>query len=142
MICGICATAADGRRPQSEHCATEPGPACDCQHRPYINPTPAPPAGPDHDTPGGTAMTETPAHDPRREVLEAKFLEAIDVPPYLSTACDTAHRLEVAATRTADREFAAELEAEAARLHERCRLVHKFTGTSCDCPHHRIKGRS
>lgn len=62
------------------------------------------------------------------EQLPADLLALIDVPPYLSTACDTAGRL---AAVEADQ--AAEW---AARLHQRCRLNNKFTGAPCPCTCH------
>lgn len=73
--------------------------------------------------PGGTS-----------EVLPADVLAAIDVPVYVSTACEIAARLEEAAAAGApDTDRLAE---SAAALHGRCRLNHKFTGRRCACPHH------
>ncbi|WP_330479936.1 hypothetical protein OG301_39025 (plasmid) [Streptomyces platensis] len=62
------------------------------------------------------------------EVLPAEILAALDVPPYLSTACDTALRVEPADVPDAT--------GWARRLHARCRLNNKFTGAPCPCNCH------
>ncbi|WP_327223045.1 hypothetical protein OG229_02555 [Streptomyces platensis] len=62
------------------------------------------------------------------ELLPAEILSAIDVPPYLSTACDTALRIEPADVPDAT--------GWARRLHARCRLNNKFTGAPCPCNCH------
>lgn len=62
------------------------------------------------------------------ELLPAEILAAIDVPPYLSTACDTALRVEPADVPDAT--------GWARRLHARCRLNNKFTGAPCPCTCH------
>lgn len=62
------------------------------------------------------------------ELLPAEILAAIDVPPYLSTACDTALRVEPAEVPDATE--------WARRLHARCRLSNKFTGAPCPCACH------
>ncbi|GGX49090.1 hypothetical protein [Streptomyces noursei] len=62
------------------------------------------------------------------ELLPAEILAAIDVPLYLSTACDTAARVE-----SADVPDAA---GWARRLHQRCRLNNKYTGADCICTCH------
>ena len=70
----------------------------------------------------------------RREQLPDHLLALLDIPPYTSTACETAARLDWAArahTRRRD-----ELGEWVDRLHARCRLNNKFTGASCDCGCH------
>ncbi|MER6844803.1 hypothetical protein [Streptomyces platensis] len=62
------------------------------------------------------------------ELLPPEILAAIDVPPYLSTACDTALRVEPADVPDAM--------GWARRLHARCRLNNKFTGAPCPCTCH------
>ncbi|MEW1754124.1 hypothetical protein [Streptomyces angustmyceticus] len=66
------------------------------------------------------------------ELLPAEILAAIDVPPYLSTACDTALRVEPADVPDAT--------GWARRLHARCRLSNKFTGAPCPCTCHDKEG--
>jgi hypothetical protein len=73
------------------------------------------------------------------EQLPADILAAINLPVYVSTACETALRLEDAAVTAAreDRDGEVDRFMEwAERLHERCRLNHKFTGRPCACNHH------
>jgi len=68
------------------------------------------------------------------EVLPDDILAAIDLPVYVSTACEIALRLdEAAATHPAKAEH---LRPWAERLHDRCRRNHKFTGVLCTCGHH------
>ncbi|WP_438489529.1 hypothetical protein [Streptomyces sp. S186] len=62
------------------------------------------------------------------EQLPPHILAVIDVPPYLSTACDTAARVE-----SADVADSGEW---ADRLHKRCRLNNKYTGAPCACSCH------
>ncbi|MEE6264928.1 hypothetical protein V2E29_04605 [Streptomyces diastatochromogenes] len=62
------------------------------------------------------------------EQLPPEILAAIDVPPYLSTACDTAARVEAV-----DVPDAADW---ARRLHQRCRFNNKYTGVDCACACH------
>ncbi|BCK74061.1 hypothetical protein Srufu_080140 (plasmid) [Streptomyces libani subsp. rufus] len=62
------------------------------------------------------------------ELLPPEILAAIDVPPYLSTACDTALRVEPADVPDAM--------GWARRLHARCRRNNKFTGAPCPCNCH------
>lgn len=69
-----------------------------------------------------------------REQLSAEILAAITMPPYLSTACQTAGACETAAgTHPTERPW---LAAHAEELHARCRLNHKFTGQLCTCGCH------
>lgn len=69
-----------------------------------------------------------------REQLPTDILAAITVPPYLSTACQTAGACETAAgTHRTERPW---LAAHAEELHDRCRLNHKFTGQLCTCSCH------
>ncbi|HEY3481855.1 MAG TPA: hypothetical protein VGL02_23400 [Streptomyces sp.] len=74
-----------------------------------------------------------------REQLASDLLAVINLPPYLSTACQTAGALAGAAVgqpRLADR-----FVEESGRLHSRCRLNHKFTGQLCVCGCHRKAAR-
>ncbi|MFE9391666.1 hypothetical protein [Streptomyces sp. NPDC006784] len=73
-----------------------------------------------------------------REQLPDHLLALIDVPPYTSTACETAHECE----RVVDvhTEHAEELRTAAAgQLHDRCRRNNKFTGVTCGCACHQAK---
>ncbi|MFI2349729.1 hypothetical protein ACH492_22280 [Streptomyces sp. NPDC019443] len=69
-----------------------------------------------------------------REQLPADLLALLPPRSYLSTACETARLLEGAAIAHPDR--ATELRAWRDRMHQRCRLSHKFTGRPCACPCH------
>lgn len=70
-----------------------------------------------------------------REQLPDHLLALIDMPSYLSTACEAAGALETAAgTR---REQAGELAAWQERLHARCRTNNKYTGQLCMCGCHK-----
>lgn len=77
-----------------------------------------------------TEWTPPPPGD-RREQLPDHLLAAIDIPPYTSTACQTADLLSEAIPDRPD--LADELGERADRLHARCRLQNKFTGAGCDC---------
>lgn len=68
------------------------------------------------------------------EQLPEDVLALIDPPPYLSTACETAELLEQAVAEHPDRQ--AGLGEWAGRMHQRCRINHKFTGKLCTCLHH------
>lgn len=68
------------------------------------------------------------------EQLPDDVLALIDPAPYLSTACETAQLLEQATAEHPDR--SAGLEEWARRMHDRCRINHKFTGKLCTCGHH------
>ncbi|SES03944.1 hypothetical protein [Streptomyces qinglanensis] len=72
-----------------------------------------------------------------REQLPDHLLRLIDVPPYTSTACETARECE----RVVDvhTEHAEELRAAADHLHDRCRRNNKFTGVPCGCDCHGIE---
>lgn len=70
----------------------------------------------------------------RREQLPDHLLAAINIPPYTSTACQTADLL--AETIPSRLDLADELGVEADRLHTRCRLNQKFTGQLCVCGCH------
>ena len=80
-----------------------------------------------------TAWTPPPPGD-RREQLPDRILALIDVPAYLSTACQAAHACQRAAdTNPAELPW---LRAHAEELHARCRINNKFTGQLCVCLHH------
>lgn len=85
-----------------------------------------------------TDWTPPPPGD-TREQLPAHVLALIDVPPYLSTACETAGALETAAC--VHRAQADELAVWQERLHARCRINNKFTGQLCGCGCHGEVGR-
>jgi hypothetical protein len=80
-----------------------------------------------------TDWTPPPPGD-RREQLPDRLLAAIEAPPYLSTACQTADLLAAAIPGRLD--LADELAAEADRLHARCRINQKYTGQLCTCACH------
>ena len=77
-----------------------------------------------------TDWTPPPPGD-TREQLPDHILALIDVPPYLSTACETAHQLDTAITNRPNR--GAELMLWRDRMHGRCRRNQKFTGQLCAC---------
>lgn len=83
--------------------------------------------------PAVTDWTPPPPGD-TREQLPDNLLALIDVPPYTSTACETAQALETAAETRGDQ--AAELAVWRDRLHTRCRINNKFTGALCNCGCH------
>ncbi|WP_093803963.1 hypothetical protein [Streptomyces sp. Wb2n-11] len=56
---------------------------------------------------------------------------------YLSTACQTSQYIDGAVIRNPERE---DLPGWSERMHARCRLNHKFTGTLCACHCHRPEG--
>ncbi|KIZ16876.1 hypothetical protein [Streptomyces natalensis] len=64
------------------------------------------------------------------ELLPPEILAAIDTPPYLSTGCDTALRVDAADVPDAT--------GWARQLHQRCRLNNKFTGEECTCTCHHV----
>ncbi|WP_405883601.1 hypothetical protein OG747_36470 [Streptomyces sp. NBC_01384] len=80
-----------------------------------------------------TDWTPPPPGD-RREQLPDDVLALIDIPPYTSTACETAALLDTAGSTRQDQ--ADGLYAWAERLHSRCRLNNKFTGVLCRCGCH------
>lgn len=80
-----------------------------------------------------TDWTPPPPGD-TREQLPDHLLAAIDVPPYLSTACETARALQTATDTHPGR--AGELGEWQERLHARCRINNKFTGQLCICRCH------
>lgn len=75
------------------------------------------------------------------EQLPAEVLALIDQSDYLSTACETAFRVERASNRGRSAGPRALLAGWVDRLHDRCRLRHKFTGQPCACPCHQEAGR-
>ncbi|MFI8872434.1 hypothetical protein [Streptomyces sp. NPDC055243] len=80
-----------------------------------------------------TDWTPPPPGD-TREQLPDDVLGLIRVRPYTSTACETAQALTDAATAHPGR--AGELNVWAQRMHQRCRINHKYTGRLCDCRCH------
>lgn len=85
-----------------------------------------------------TDWTPPPPGD-RREQLPDGILAMIDIPDYVSTACETALAIEAAAVQAArsDRDQDADRLMEwATPMHQRCRINHKFTGVTCGCNHH------
>lgn len=76
----------------------------------------------------------SPAPGSRKEQLPDRILALLRPVVYLSTACETATRLFQAVAGHPDR--AEELHAWEKRLHQRCRLNHKFTGVLCECDCH------
>lgn len=89
----------------------------------------------------GDAVTDwtPPPPGDRREQLPDEILALVQLPDYTSTACETALLLEDAAIRAARQDRDADVDRLmewADRLHQRCRLQHKFTGVGCRCNHH------
>jgi len=80
-----------------------------------------------------TAWTPPPPGD-TREQLPNHVLALIEVPSYLSTACETAGAIE-AAVGTHHTQ-AGELAVWRERLHARCRINNKYTGQLCVCGCH------
>lgn len=78
------------------------------------------------------------------ELVPEAVLSLLGEKPYLSTACDTGVRIESGPYsnyrhwgRMLPQDVTvALLEQEIRRLHNRCRLTHKFTGTDCVCDCH------
>lgn len=70
----------------------------------------------------------------RREQLPDRIVALLKPVAYFSTACETASRLFRAAIDHP--EMAEELGAWEKRMHQRCRLNHKFTGALCHCHCH------
>ncbi|QCX81206.1 hypothetical protein C9F11_38115 [Streptomyces sp. YIM 121038] len=81
-----------------------------------------------------TDWTPPPPGNPR-EQLPDNILALIDIPLYLSTACEAAGRLTEAIEIHPGR--ADELRQWADRMHAHCRINNKYTGQICQCPHHR-----
>lgn len=82
--------------------------------------------------PWGVVVTNPPGS--RREQLPDEVLALLSPRSYLSTACDTARRIDAATIRHPEN---ADLPAWVERLHARCRLNHKFTGEPCNCRCHK-----
>lgn len=84
------------------------------------------------------ALDQEPAAPPppgsTRAQLPAEILNLLPPRSYLSTACETARLCHGAAIAHPDR--AGELTQWRERLHDRCRLNHKFTGRLCFCRCH------
>lgn len=85
-----------------------------------------------------TEWTPPPPGD-RREQLPDEILALVQLPGYVSTACETALLLKDAAITAAREDRDADVDRLmewADRLHQRCRLQQKFTGVGCQCNHH------
>ncbi|GAA1887855.1 hypothetical protein GCM10009837_07080 [Streptomyces durmitorensis] len=80
-----------------------------------------------------TDWTPPPPGDTREQLPDA-ILTLIETAPYTSTACETAGLLAEAAAVHTDQ--ADELGAWADRMHQRCRINHKYTGRLCGCSCH------
>ncbi|WP_019060005.1 hypothetical protein [Streptomyces prunicolor] len=78
--------------------------------------------------PTAIAWTPPPPGD-TREQLPAHILALLDIPPYTSTACETAELLTAATL--VHPEDAEELREWARRQRERCRINNKYTGVHC-----------
>lgn len=78
--------------------------------------------------PEPAAWTPPPPGD-RREQLPDHLLALLDIPPYTSTACETAELLAAAITRHPAR--ADELRQWEQRQRQRCRINNKYTGVNC-----------
>ncbi|MGY0065173.1 hypothetical protein ACWY4P_53635 (plasmid) [Streptomyces sp. LZ34] len=72
-----------------------------------------------------------------RDKLPDRLLAVIEMGPYLSTACETAHALEWAMRSYTHRR--AELAEWAQREHASCRLTRKQDMAPCRCPHHQAR---
>lgn len=75
-----------------------------------------------------TDWTPPPPGD-RREQLPDHILALLDIPPYTSTACETAELLTAATDRHP--EHADELRQWEQRQRQRCRINNKYTGVLC-----------
>lgn len=78
--------------------------------------------------PTSSAWTPPPPGD-RREQLPDHLLALLDIPPYTSTACETAELLAAAIARHP--EHADELRQWEQRQRQRCRINNKYTGVNC-----------
>lgn len=76
---------------------------------------------------------EPPPPGSRERVLPPEILEAIEVGPYLSTACETAGRVEEAWSLIPTMGM---LSSWSKVLHSQCRRTHKYTYSGCVCPCH------
>lgn len=74
------------------------------------------------------------------EQLPAEVLARLELGDYLSTACETAFAVDRACGRARSADVRAELGEWVFRLHDRCRLNHKFTDQPCVCPCHQEVG--
>lgn len=75
-----------------------------------------------------TTWTPPPPGD-RREQLPDHLLALLDIPPYTSTACETAELLAAAVARNPERSY--ELRYWEDRQRQRCRINNKYTGVIC-----------
>jgi hypothetical protein len=80
------------------------------------------------DHPEPAAWTPPPPGD-RREQLPDHILALIDIPPYTSTACESAELCGAAIARRP--EHADELRQWEQRQRQRCRINNKYTGVNC-----------
>lgn len=72
------------------------------------------------------------------EQLPDDILNLLPRVAYLSTACETASLLILAISRNPER---ADLPEWRDRMHDRCRLNHKFLGSLCFCNCHKSERR-
>lgn len=89
---------------------------------------------PDPTDPTRPAAWTPPPPGDRREQLPAPLLALINIPDYLSTACEAATLLAQQMPQHTLRRI--ELGEHSDRLHDRCRLQNKFTGVRCRCDCH------
>lgn len=87
---------------------------------------------PDNPVASGDAPDNPPGST--REQLPDNILALLAHRTYLSTACETARLLDGAIIRNPER---ADLPGWRDRMHARCRLSQKFTGSACSCHCHK-----
>lgn len=87
------------------------------------------PEQPERTTGNNPATWTPPPPGDRREQLPDHLLALLDIPPYTSTACETAELLAAAITRHP--EHADELRQWEQRQRQRCRINNKYTGVNC-----------
>jgi hypothetical protein len=94
----------------------------------------------DREQPPAAAWTPPPPGDTREQLPDAMLaLIREQLPDYLSTACQTADTLSLAACYPRSgvpRPQYDEIREHAERLHNRCRINQKFTGQLCVCGCH------
>ena len=81
------------------------------------------------DNPPTSSHWTPPPPGDRREQLPDHLLALLDIPPYTSTACETAELLAAAIARHP--EHADELRQWEQRQRQRCRINNKYTGVNC-----------
>lgn len=88
----------------------------------------------DEDNPMDTATYRPPPPGSTLKQLPDDVLDLIVIRPYISTACETARALQSALTRHP--EHTAKLALWRDRMHDECRLNHKYQGNLCKCGCH------